>query len=119
MEKVENINDDTVIDDGFLIEGDMIIGDGTANDDFMVYPEPYTSDELAAIQSDIERQGETSTAHQILNQTDYNMLKAIEELLSATSATELISKIRALSDEFEEIIKLRRKQREIINNLGK
>lgn len=105
------------IDDGFLIDDGPIIEDGVTDDAFLVEPEPYTAEELAEMQAEMERHGEISTAHQILNQTDYNMLKAIEELLSATSAADLVSKIKALSEDFGEIIKLRRKQREIINDL--
>lgn len=113
--KVETITE--TIDDGFMVDDGPIIDDGVTDDSFMVEPEPYTAEELAAMQAEMERQGEIATAHQILNQTDYNMLKAIEELLSATSAADLVSKIKALSDDFGEIIKLRRKQREIINKL--
>lgn len=109
--------DNADIDEGVLVDDGIIIEDGVTDDAFLVEPEPYTAEELAAMQAEMERQGEIATAKQILNQTDYNMLKAIEDILTSTTATELIAKLKDLSDSFGDVIKLRRKQRDIINEL--
>lgn len=78
---------------------------------------PRSEDDLEAMAYEQQRQNGIATAKQILNQTDYQVIKAAEKLLSATTASGLLATIKELAEEFGDSVRLRQECRDQINEL--
>lgn len=124
MDEQKDIQFTEDLDQGFSVSPDISIEGFIPDDGFFVEPEvenPYSDEELAIMNAELERQNEINTAKQILNQTDYYILKAAEELimntLASTPQTLNINSIGVTSNELIDMILLRREQRDKINEL--
>lgn len=51
----------------------------------------------------------------LLNGTDYQVIKTLENLLSVETTTELFNVLKNIGDEIKETVRTRKKAREIIN----
>lgn len=87
---------------------------------FFDFPEP-TPEQLEAERLEQERQNQIGAARVILAQTDYQILKACEQLLLNQSAkgiaTASIQSVSNVDNGIADVIALRQSQREIINEL--
>ena len=88
----------------------------TPRDTFDDVHEP-TPKEIEARKAEQERQNQIGAAHVILNQTDFKLLKALESILAAETATQVLANIKAVAGDLEDVLKLRKEQREVINKL--
>ena len=54
---------------------------------------------------------------QILAKTDYNMLKAFEHILQADSVEELLVRLKYVSEQYQQVLNLRKDCRDEINEM--
>ena len=87
---------------------------------FFDIPEP-TPEQLEAERLEQERQNQIGAARVILAQTDYQILKACEQLLlnqgTKSIATTSVQSLSSADNGIVDVIALRQEQREIINEL--